>query len=180
MRRISASLLLWASALAAQPAVDVSAAAGGVVTKLSETFAPSFAPIGTVGVSVPSGLPRGIRLAGAVAYGPGEAESGDGRTFAVSLGAEAPLSGGRNGVYLALGAGYVAFDNADYSGCRIEIGCMYEGGGTTPPYDGVVWTAGVGARVPVGSRWWIEPAVSAMVWDAPLLSARVGAGWRLR
>ena len=56
---------------------------------------------------------------------------------------------------------------------------MYEGGSVSA-YTGLAWTGGVGARVPVGGRVWVEPAVSAWFWGDALPAARLGVGWRLR
>ena len=166
-------LAVLSVAASAQPALDVSVAGGAVVLGT-----PGLAGTGSATVTVTPGLPRGLRAAAAVTAGPGSGRNDDGRMAALGLGIEAPLSGGRHGVYLALGAALLHFDNYDPGGCLRDPDCMFEGVSVSP-HTGLAATGGLGARVPVG-RLTVEPALSAMVWGDVLLGARLGVGWRIR
>lgn len=172
-------LALLCAAAHAQPLVDVSAAGGVVVTQYDAASVPSdIAGTGTVAVAVTPGLPRGLRGVATVAFGSGAGRSDDGRLASVGVGVEAPLSGGRNGVYVALGAAWLDLDTYDPSGCVPDDGCLFESIAVLP-HTGLAATGGLGARVPVG-RLTVEPALSAAVWGDVLIGARLGVGWRIR
>ncbi|PAP75325.1 hypothetical protein [Rubrivirga marina] len=172
-------LALLCAAAHAQPAVDVSTAGGVVVTEYDAASVPStVAGIGAVAATIAPGLPRGLRGVATLAFGPGTGRFDHGRLAAIGLSVEAPLSGGRNGAYVALGGAWLDFDNYDPSGCHPDEGCLYESI-SIQPHVGLAVTGGLGARVPLG-RFYVEPALSATVWDDVLVGARLGLGWRLR
>ena len=177
MRALLLALALAASA-SAQVALDVSGGYGGAVTGSGELPIGEVVGLGTVSVVAAPDLPRGLRLAVTATRGAGNAR-GDGETLAVGVGGEVPLSGGRNGVYLALGTALLDFDNEGPEACRNEPGCFYEGA-PVGSYAGLAATVGLGARIPVTSRLWAEPILSAFVWDEVLPSAHIGVGWRIR
>ena len=178
MRSALLALALLGLSASAQPALDVSLGGGVVVTGSDGVIVPTVAGAGAAALTITPDLPRGLRLVVSATAGPGEPDSEYGQLAAVGVGMEAPLSGGRDGVYVALGGAWLDFDNYDPTGCHIDPDCLFEGGRVSP-HRGLAWTGGVGARVPVGSLW-VEPALSAMVWDDVLLGARLGMGWRLR
>ena len=82
-------------------------------------------------------------------------------------------------MYVALGAGLVDFDNAAFDRCTPDRGCMHEGAAVAS-YSGLAASGGVGVRVPLSDRLWVEPRLSALVWDEVLPQARIGLGWRVR
>ena len=180
MRLAFLCAVLLAAPARAQSAIDVSGALGSAVTAMfGSGVIEGTTGLGTVSVAASPDLPRGVRLAASVTYGPGD-DRGVDRTLALGLGAEAPLSGGRNGVYLALGGAWLDFDGRDSSDCTPEVGCMDESGALGPS-TGLAATVGLGARVPAVRRLWVEPTVGAITGGSgPLPTARLGVGWRLR
>lgn len=178
MRPLCLALALVGLAAHAQPTLDISAAAGAIATGSSEVLVPSLDPVATVAATLAPGLPRGVRVKAEGTIGPGSGRFHYGRLAALGLGVEAPFSGGRDGVYLALGGAVVDFDNYDPTGCVEDPNCMFEGA-SVAAHTGLAWTGGLGARVSVG-RLFAEPALSAMVWHDVLIGAQLGLGWRLR
>ena len=183
MRAILLTLALAASA-SAQITFDVVGSGGAAMTSAATLPLPAGpSGFGAVSVSVAPGLPLGTRLMASATVGPGNGESRPGSVAAVGVGAEVPFSGGRNGVYLAVGGALLDFDNADadgVAGCNANPDCMDETGDLFS-HTGLAATVGLGARVPVVSRFWVEPSVSAFVYDSGALpSAQIGVGWRIR
>ena len=172
-------LLFLATAVHAQT-VDVSASGGVVVAASGETLVAALPPAAALTASLTPDLLGGrLRGTASVGFAEGVGANDLGRMVSVGVGVEAPLSGGRNGVYLALGGALVDVEGADGRACDLDPGCMWEGYRVSP-YTGLAATGGVGARVPVNGRLWVEPAVSAVFWGEGLPMARLGVGWRLR
>jgi len=183
--RLAALALVLAAPLAAHAQVgahpltlDVTVSSGGAVTSSGEIPITDAVGLATLAVTAAPGLPLGLRLAATATYGPGNAR-GDGRTLGLGLGAEVPATGGRRGLYLALGAALLDFDNDTPNDCIADPECFSE---IQPvgSYAGVAATVGVGARIPVLRRLTLEPAVSAFVWGEVLPAARLGVGYRIR
>lgn len=173
-----ALLLLLATGAHAQ-AVDLSASGGALVALGGEVLITGAAPsVRLAASSTPSAVGGRVRGVASATYAPGR-RAADHATAVLGLGAEVPLSGGRNGVYLALGGAFLSVDGPDIEGCLRDPNCMASGGGVSP-YTGLAWTGGVGARIPISGRLWLEPAVSTLFWGEALPSARLGVGWRLR
>lgn len=186
MLSISRAALLLTAALIASASgaaqVDVAGALGGAVTASGESPVSDGTALGVVSVSVAPGLPRGVRVAASVTVGPGDDEGYAGTIAALGAGVEIPLTGGRNGVYFALGGALLDFDNREpgLSGCDLDPDCLDESG-AADSYAGLAATVGLGARIPVARQVWIEPSVSAFIWGSGALpSARIGVGWRIR
>jgi len=178
MRLPFLALCLAASAAAQPAAVDVSLSGGVMVAGPGEVLISGVAPTVAVAlVATPAAVGNWFRGVASAAFTPGTGRDGDGEVVAVGFGVEVPLAGRRNGVYLALGAALVDVQNTAHDTCTPEVGCM---GGGIGSYLGPAWTGGLGARVAVGRRVWVEPSVSALVWGDVLPSARVGVGWQLR
>lgn len=178
--RIAALALLLTAPLAAQPTVDVSGAIGSTATAFfGESVIGGVTTVGALSATATPKLPRGVRVVASAAYGPGD-DRGEFETVALGVGVEAPLSGGRNGVYVALGGAWLDFDGRDRSGCTPEVGCLDESG-SLGPYTGLAATVGLGARVPIAQRLWVEPAVATLIGGSgPLPGVRLGVGWRVR
>ena len=163
----------------AQPGLDVVVSGGAVARAFDAISLPvDGARVLSLSAALTPGLPRGLRVGGALTAGRGDGAD-DGRLLAAAAGLEAPLSGGRNGLYVTLGIALVAFEPGRTRACAEDPDCFSELI-TVDSYTGPAASVGVGARVPVGGRLWLEPAVSALVWDEALPQARLGLGWRLR
>lgn len=178
--RVAVLVLLLASAAHAQ-AVDLSASGGGVIALSGVEWVAGVMPTASVSATVTPALLGGrVRGTASVGFADGYGGSDLGQTLSAGLSVEAPLSGGRNGVYVALGGALVDVEGVDGRGCDLAPDCLWEGYRVSP-YAGLAVTGGAGARVPVSPRVWIEPAASAVFWGEGLLPmARLGVGWRVR
>lgn len=178
MRAVCLVLLLSSGAHA--QTVDLSASGGVVIAVSGETFVADLLPTAALSATLTPGLLGGrVRGTASVGFAEGYGPSDLGQTLSVGLGVEVPLSGGRNGVYLALGGAFVDVEGEDGRGCDLAPDCLWEGYRVSP-YTGLAGTGGVGARVPISAWVWVEPSISAVFWGEGLPSARLGVGWRLR
>ena len=177
-------LLVVAASASAQP-LDVLALGGVALSGPDEVLVSGVAPAAGAAVAVtPPVLGGRFRAVLAASVSPQGSAGLPDRTAAVGLSVEAPLSGGRNGVYLSLGGAYVDYDGPDrgnladceFSECPTHI---YGPDG----FRGLAWSGGVGARVPLAERVFASGEALAFFGNggnALLPRLHLGVGYRLR
>ena len=173
---------LAATSAASQPVpVDLVASGGLAVEPSGVSFfnvAPSF---GLAMAVTPSAFGSRFRLRAAAFVSPEGGAGLPNRTAALGLGIEAPLSGGRNGVYLSFGGAYVDYDGPSRGGACTGPECPTHTYGQDR-FRGLAWAGGIGARVPLAERVFARGEAGALVGGTEFALSRVsvGVGYRLR
>lgn len=170
------------SASAQTTTFDLIATGGVAVEGPSDVLITGVAPaLGIAGAVAPPVLGQRLRFQLAASLVPEGSGGLPDRTAAVGLSVEAPLSGGRNGVYFSLGGAYVDYDGPDRS-ISCEPNCPTHSFGPSR-YRGLAWSGGIGARVPITGRTFVSGEASAFIIDegrSALPRLHLGLGYRLR
>ncbi len=183
IRFLSALAALVAVSVTAQPIpVDLIASSGLTIEPSAVSLVPDVAPVVGLAVAVtPPILGERFRLRASAAVSPEGSRGLPDRTAAVALGVEAPLSGGRNGVYLSLGGAYVSYDGPKRAGPCTGYNCPTHDYGQSQ-YRGLAWAGAVGGRVPLGGDVFANGEFGAFVGGTEFVQPRIGigVGYRLR